>query len=125
MNDIARRACLKRIALAAISAVMPSVFQTLPAFTAETETQPAPSESEAAAIADIARETMEKCGVPGLSVAVARSGQFVYQRGFGFADKSASEKVTAASLFRIASVIKPIPSVAVFALIEQGRPKKG
>ncbi len=120
---ITRRVCLKRIALAATSAVLPYVFQTLPALAAETKTQLAPTEAEAAAIAEIARQTMEQHNAPGLSVAVARHGQFVYQRGFGFADKSTGERVTPSSLFRIASISKPITSVAIFNLIEQGRLK--
>ena len=83
--------------------------------------QPTPSEREAAAIAAIAQEYMAKYNAPGLSVAVARHGQFVYQKGFGYADKAAGEQVTPSSLFRIASVTKPITSVAMFSLIEQGR----
>lgn len=78
-------------------------------------------ESEAAAIAAIAQQYMTKYNAPGLSVAIARHGQFVYQKGFGYADKAAGERVTPASLFRIASVSKPITSVAIFCLIEQGR----
>jgi len=123
MNKITRRVCLKRIALAATSAALPSVFQALPALAAETETQPSPTEAEAAAIAGIARQTMEKHNAPGLSVAIARHGQFVYQQGFGVADKSTGERVTPASLFRIASISKPITSVAIFSLLEQGRLK--
>ena len=121
MNKITRRLGLKRIALAATSVVLPPAFQGLPAFAAETDKQPLPTEAEAAAMAEVARQTMEKSSVPGLSVAVARHGQLVYQRGFGLADKSTGEQVTSASLFRIASISKPITSVAIFTLIEQGR----
>lgn len=60
-------------------------------------------------------------GVPGLSVAVARNGQLVYEQGFGLADHATAEKVLPSHLFRIASVSKPITSVAVFQLIEQGK----
>jgi CubicO group peptidase (beta-lactamase class C family) len=63
---------------------------------------------------------MEKSSAPGLSVAVARHGQLVYQQGFGYADKSAGGRATPSSLFRIASISKPITSVAIFSLIEQG-----
>src|ERR1700730_15576734 len=63
---------------------------------------------------------MEQYHAPGLSVAIARHGQFVCQRGFGYADKSNGERVTTGSLFRIASVTKPITSAAIFTLIEQG-----
>jgi CubicO group peptidase (beta-lactamase class C family) len=64
---------------------------------------------------------MTKYKVPGLSVAIARHGQFVYRKGFGFADVASGEKVTPDHLFRIASVSKPITSVTIFTLIEKGR----
>lgn len=76
---------------------------------------------EQQAIAGLAREFMERFKVPGLSVAIARGGKFVLRRGFGFADVESKEPVTPAHLFRIASVSKPITSVAIFSLIEQGR----
>ena len=61
--------------------------------------------------------------VPGISVAVARDGVPVHQKGYGFANRESGEKVTPAHLFRIASVSKPITSVAIFQLIEQGKLK--
>jgi CubicO group peptidase (beta-lactamase class C family) len=59
--------------------------------------------------------------VPGLSVAVARDGAVVYQRAFGFANREKNERPTPASLFRIASVSKPITSVTLFRLMEEKR----
>jgi CubicO group peptidase (beta-lactamase class C family) len=59
--------------------------------------------------------------LPGLSVAVARNGELLYERGFGFADRDKKERVTPAHLFRIASVSKPITSVTLFRLIEDRR----
>ena len=121
MKPITRRVGLKRIALATACIGLPAVFRPLSIFATEAETQPTPTPAEESAIADIARETMEKSNVPGLSVAVARHGQFVYQQGFGVANKKTGERVTPSHLFRIASVSKPITSVAIFTLIEQGR----
>jgi CubicO group peptidase (beta-lactamase class C family) len=121
MKSITRRTCLKHIALAAASGVLPAVFRPLSGFAAEPETQPVPMESESAAMAGIARQTMEQYNAPGLSVAVARHGKLVYQQAFGFADQARGERVTTSSLFRIASVSKPITSVAIFTLVEQGR----
>jgi hypothetical protein len=54
--------------------------------------------------------------VPGLSVAVARDGELLYERGFGVANRDKDEKVTPAHMFRIASVSKPITSVTLFRL---------
>jgi len=59
--------------------------------------------------------------VPGLSVAMSKSGQFVYDRGFGMAIREKSIQVEQSSVFRIADLSKPITSVAIFSLIEQGK----
>jgi CubicO group peptidase (beta-lactamase class C family) len=64
---------------------------------------------------------MNKHAVPGLSVAVAKAGRLVYAEGFGLADKESNEKVTPSHLFRIASVSKPLTSVAIFRLLEAGK----
>jgi len=66
---------------------------------------------------------MHEFAVPGLSVAMARDGEMIFERAFGWADRDAGEKVTPAHRFRIASVSKPITSVALFTLIEAGRLK--
>ena len=47
-----------------------------------------------------------------------RGGAVLYERAFGLADRDKNEKVTPAHLFRIASVSKPITSVALFRLME-------
>jgi CubicO group peptidase (beta-lactamase class C family) len=59
--------------------------------------------------------------VPGFSVAIARNGQFVYDQAFGEADRAKSMLAEQSSLFRIASLSKPITSVTVFGLIEDGK----
>ncbi|MGH3875114.1 MAG: serine hydrolase domain-containing protein [Pseudonocardiaceae bacterium] len=72
-------------------------------------------------MADVVDAFMRAWNVPGVSVAIARQGQLVYAQGFGQADESSGAKVTTASLFRIASISKPIASVAVRKLVEGGR----
>jgi len=59
--------------------------------------------------------------VPGAALAVTRNGRLVYARGFGFADVDAKEPVQPDSLFRIASVSKPITAVAILQLVEKGK----
>ena len=61
--------------------------------------------------------------VPGAALAVTHKGKLVYTRGFGFADHAKTKKVTPTSLFRIASISKPITSVAIFTLVDQGKIK--
>lgn len=120
MKTISRRTYLKQMALTAAASSIPSILIPRSVSAVEEEVQPVPTESEETAIADIARQNMVQYNAPGLSVAIARHGQLVYQRGFGYANKAADERVTPASLFRIASLTKPITSVAIFSLIEQG-----
>lgn len=59
--------------------------------------------------------------VPGAAVAITEQGRLVYAQGFGFADVEQRRRATPESLFRIASVSKPITAVAVLQLAERGR----
>ena len=49
--------------------------------------------------------------VPGAALAVVRDSRLVLARGYGWADIEAQEPVRPASLFRIASLSKPITAV--------------
>jgi len=91
------------------------------AFALESERQPQATKRELAKMADIAQRFMGQYKVPGLSVAISRHGEFVYRRGFGYANIVKRELVTPSHLFRIASVSKPITSAAIFSLIEEGK----
>jgi CubicO group peptidase (beta-lactamase class C family) len=64
---------------------------------------------------------MQQYSVPGASIAIAKDDRLVYAHGFGVADKTTGDAVTVNSLFRIASVSKPITSAAIFTLVDQGR----
>ncbi|HEY2548923.1 MAG TPA: serine hydrolase domain-containing protein [Candidatus Acidoferrum sp.] len=77
--------------------------------------------SERAQMAAVATAFMRAFDVPGLAVAIARKGRLVYEDSFGEANRQSGERVTASSLFRIASVSKPITATAIFTLIERGR----
>jgi N-acyl-D-amino-acid deacylase len=59
--------------------------------------------------------------LPGAALAVTRNGRLVYAQGAGFADIEAGGLVKPDSLFRIASISKPITAVAVLQLVEQGK----
>jgi N-acyl-D-amino-acid deacylase len=65
---------------------------------------------------------VERNKVPGAALAVTHHSQLVYARGFGYAD-GAREPVQPTSLFRIASISKPLTAVAVLQLIERGKLK--
>ncbi|MFF7206274.1 serine hydrolase [Streptomyces sp. NPDC008141] len=59
--------------------------------------------------------------VPGLSLALSKDEKLVYAGGFGWADKAHAMAVSTSSLFRIASVSKPITAVAIMKLCAEGR----
>jgi N-acyl-D-amino-acid deacylase len=68
---------------------------------------------------------LEEHQIPGGSLAIVRDGKLIYSRGFGWADREAKEPVQPDSLFRIASVSKPITAVAILNLVEAGKLKLG
>ena len=89
----------------------------MPPLSAHTQTAAVPGmESYDRIIARI----MHDFDIPGAAVAVVRHGRLVYARGFGMADREAGTPVQPDSLFRIASVSKPITAVAVLKLVEDG-----
>jgi CubicO group peptidase (beta-lactamase class C family) len=59
--------------------------------------------------------------IPGAVVMIARNGRLVYERAFGFASRADRTPMTTGTLFRLASMTKPVTSVATMQLAEQGR----
>ena len=59
--------------------------------------------------------------IPGLQVAVAVDGKLVWSAAFGYADLARHARVTRTTMFRIGSVSKPLRSVALAQLVEQGK----
>ena len=66
-------------------------------------------------------EFMKEHRVPGASIAVTHQGRTVFARGYGSSDIAAKEIVQPTSLFRIASISKPITAIAILQLCEQGK----
>jgi len=64
---------------------------------------------------------MAERAVPGGALAVAKDRRLVYARGYGWADREKRLPARATSLFRLASVSKPITAVAVLKLVEGGK----
>lgn len=59
--------------------------------------------------------------VPGAALAVTRNSRLVYARGFGFAEKKTQRPVQPDSLFRLASISKPVTAVGIMQLVQQGK----
>ena len=64
---------------------------------------------------------MQKYSIPGASLAVVKDGRLVYASGYGYADKQKKIPFKPTSIFRIASISKPITSLAVMKIIESGK----
>src|SRR5512136_2479416 len=63
---------------------------------------------------------MTKWSIPGGAVALVRNEKLVMAEGYGLADKTAGTAAAPESLFRIASLSKPLTAVAVLRLVETG-----
>jgi CubicO group peptidase (beta-lactamase class C family) len=66
------------------------------------------------------REVAEQ-RIPGAVVGVARHGQLAFLEGIGYRDKAANASLWADAIFSIASMTKPMTSVAIMILHEEGR----
>jgi CubicO group peptidase (beta-lactamase class C family) len=67
------------------------------------------------------RADVERGAIPGAVIVVARGGNVVYQDAIGWRDAGAKVPMTADSIFRIYSMTKPIVSVGLMMLVEEGR----
>lgn len=59
--------------------------------------------------------------IGGAVALVLRDGQVVYERAVGWADREARRRMSAQSMFRIASQTKALTSVAIMMLVEEGK----
>ena len=67
------------------------------------------------------RGAVERKDVPGVVALVTDRQRVLYEGAFGVADVSTSRPLTADAMFRIASMTKPVTSVALMQLVEQGK----
>jgi CubicO group peptidase (beta-lactamase class C family) len=77
--------------------------------------------AELAAYDKVMTELLAKWNIPGAALAVGKEGRLVFARGYGWANVEDKKPVQPDSLFRIASISKPITAVAVLRLVERGR----
>lgn len=93
----------------------------------EPETKPLPTTGDEVAQFSVVdawmKEFMQSKKIPGGSLAIAVDGQMKLARGYGYADREHELPVQPDSLFRIASISKPITAVAVLKLVDEGKLK--
>ena len=74
-----------------------------------------------ARIGDVFNADVEKGTIPGAVALIARHGELAYLESFGFRDREKQLPMAADTIFRIASMTKPMVSVAIMMLSEEGR----
>jgi CubicO group peptidase (beta-lactamase class C family) len=67
------------------------------------------------------RADVDAGAIPGAVVLVMRSGRLAFFESFGYADRTTHRPMQLGSVFRIASLTKPITVVAALMLLEQGK----
>jgi CubicO group peptidase (beta-lactamase class C family) len=79
------------------------------------------SSEKLARIGQTLRADVERGRIPGAVVIVARKGRIAYSDTVGFRDKTSGAPMPPDAIFRIASMTKPLVSVATMMLYEEGR----
>lgn len=74
-----------------------------------------------ASIDEYVHEAMNEFGLPGVALAVIRDGDVVHKNFYGYASLEHRAPIHEESIFRVYSLTKPIVSVGIFQLIEQGK----
>src|SRR5260370_39678474 len=82
---------------------------------------PAFPQERSARIDRLLQQYVDQNKIAGAVALVLRDGQTVYERAVGWSDKEAGRRMTASTIFRIASQTKAITSTAVLALVEEGK----
>jgi len=104
-----------------LSAVLAAVAASAADLPTATPEEVGLSSSRLARITETLRADVEAGRIPGAVVIVARKGRIAYAEAVGFRDKAAGSRMTMDSIFRIASMTKPMVSVATMMLYEDGR----
>ena len=71
-------------------------------------------------LTDTFQAEVDKGAIPGAVVLIARKGKVAYFEAIGFQNRENKEPMQTDAIFRIASMSKPITSVAVMMLVEEG-----
>ena len=79
------------------------------------------SAEKRALLEDTVSKFMASTNATGIAVAVVLNGEEVWSEGFGMADLENNVPVTTQTLFRLASISKPITATAAMQLWEQGK----
>src|SRR5262249_31000580 len=82
---------------------------------------PTLGQNAATEIDAILQRNVQQGTVPGVVVMVANKDRVLYQGASGLMDSGKQKPMSKDAIFRIASMTKPVTSVAVMMLVEQGK----
>jgi CubicO group peptidase (beta-lactamase class C family) len=74
-----------------------------------------------AEVADLVEAARNEWRAPGVSVAVVVDGQIAWAQGFGLADVENEVEARPDTVYRIASISKPLSATAILQLMEKGK----
>src|SRR5688572_25993783 len=76
-----------------------------------------------AEIDTIFKNAVQQSTIPGVVAIVASKDKILYHNAFGMQDVASAKPMQKESIFRIASMTKPVTSAAIMVLVEQGKLK--
>src|SRR6185369_6583388 len=107
------------VAIAALSLALPALAQGIPK--AQSPEEVGFVATRLKRLSDRIEEGVKNNEIPGAVVLIARNGKIAMFDAFGFRDKDAKAPMKTDAIFRIASMTKPIVSVATMILVEEGK----
>ena len=120
-NADAARALIRFLASSeAAGTVRASGLEPMASMGAQQPARASPSNATAA-IDKVLADAVARGDIPGVVAMVIDRRGIVYQGAFGVADAASGRPMTVDTIFRIASMTKPVTSLAVMQLVEQGR----
>lgn len=111
---------VKWIAIAVLLIISPAAIanNSLPE---ATPAQIGLSDERLSRIGDVIKQDIAEGELAGAAAMVIRNGKIAYHENFGFADRESSEPITSDTIYRIYSMSKPVTSVALMMLYEEGK----
>jgi CubicO group peptidase (beta-lactamase class C family) len=110
---------LAALAALAVSVALPAAAQGIPK--AQSPEEVGFLSTRLKRLSDRIEEGVKNNELPGAVVLIARNGRIAMFESFGYRDKEAKVAMTNDTIFRIASMTKPIVTVAAMILVEEGK----
>jgi CubicO group peptidase (beta-lactamase class C family) len=82
---------------------------------------PPPPHPAFTGIDQLASETIEKWGAPGMAIAIVHNGHVIVSKGYGVRTPGGKAPMNASTIIPIASTTKPFTSLAVGMLMDEGK----